>query len=45
VPKTSAQKIRDYLIKKYGISKDIFVKGKAFTDIQMSKVWRGDKKK
>ena len=45
VSKTSAQKIRDYLIKKYGISKDIFVKGKTFTDVQMSKMWRSNKKK
>ena len=45
VPKTSAQKIRDYLIKKYGSSKNIFIRGKTFTDVQVSKMWRGNKKK
>ena len=45
IKKAPAQKIRDYLIKKYAATEDIFVKGKAFTNVQMSKMRRYNKKK
>ena len=43
--KTPAQKIRDYFIKKYGSSKNIFIRKKNNTDVQMQEVWGNDKKK
>ena len=45
MPKTPAQKIRDYLFKKYGSSKDFFIKRKASDDVHMSDVQGTDKKK
>ena len=45
VYKTPAQKIRDYFIKKYGKSKNIFIREKTFPDIQVPKVQRFFKKK
>ena len=43
--KTPAQKIRDYFIKKYGISKDIFIAGETEDSIRMSEMQRKNKKK
>ena len=43
--KTPAQKIRDYFIKKYGSSKNMFIRKKPSEDIQMSEEWRDNKKK
>ena len=38
MPKTPAQKIRDYLKKRYGNVKDIFIRGKASINVRVSDV-------
>ena len=45
MPKTPAQKIRDYLKKKYGNSEYFFDRRKASDDVHMSDVQGTDKKK
>ena len=43
--KTAAQKIRDYFIKKYDSTENIFIRKKTHTGVQMPEVWGNDKKK
>ena len=45
VPKTPAQKIRDYFIKKYDSTKNIFIRRETSVSIQVSEVRRDDKEK
>ena len=45
VPKTAAQKIRDYFIKKYDSTKNIFIRRETSVSIQVSEVRRDDKEK
>ena len=43
--KTPAQKLRDYLKKKYGDTKNIFIRRDTNNGIRMSNVWGENKKK